>query len=33
MLRIDDPINALVDSLVMIVFEVLRKDVAQLLFR
>ena len=33
MLRIDDPIDALVDSLVMIVLKVLRKDVSQLPLR
>ena len=33
MSRIDDPIDALVDSLVMIVLEVLGKDVSQLLLR
>jgi len=31
--RIDDPINALVDSVVMIVLKVLGKDMAQLSFR
>jgi hypothetical protein len=33
MLRIDDPINALVDALVMVVLEVFGEDVPQLLLR